>query len=97
MKSKLFRIFGVVTTVAVLVSMLSIAPAFAITQPTVSLSDYTISKTPVTYSIGFSLGTELGAGDTITITYPSDTIVGAAAATSSSIAASPGWVQLRQQ
>lgn len=91
MKSKLFRIFGVATTVAVLVSMLSIAPALGLTQPQVALTTgalaafpnnvaYVISNNNV-YHVTFTAGVAVPASGKIVIGFPAGTnITGLAAA-----------------
>ncbi len=93
MKKKFSKILGVGITLALLTSLtLFAAPVSALSQPTVTLAttaDAVISTANADYSLSFVLGKELTVGDTITITFPSDTVISAPTAT---IAASPGWI-----
>jgi len=72
MKSKFFRILGVVTTVAMLVGMLAIAPVAGLSVPTVGVTPTTISAA-ATYTIVFQITSALAAGDLIEITFPTGT------------------------
>ena len=88
------RLLGVVSVMVVvmLTSLLVMAlPASALTQPmvTIATGENVINQEDPDYIIVFSLGIELEAGDTITITFPEDTVV---ATPTASIAASQGWV-----
>ena len=100
MKKKFTRILGVGVTIALLTSLIVVAtPAMAITQPAVSFAtpaDSTISKPDADYTIHFKLGKEISANatdqDSITITFPSDTLVEETAEIVATIAAGPGWI-----
>lgn len=75
-------------------SLVMAAPAAALTQPTVTFvtsGDAVISKVDAGYTIIFTLGEELiETTDTITITFPSDTVI-TPGSLSATILASPGW------
>jgi len=96
MKSKFFRILGVVTSVAMLASVLAVVPAMALSVPQVTLATGSdvISKANANYTITFTTGTALtaAASDTITLTFPADTTIAASASITATIVASPGWV-----
>ena len=92
MKTKFTRILGVGLTVALITSLMVAAiPALALTQPSVSFTtgNDVISYADADYFVYFQLGKELSAGDTITVTFPSDTTVGTPTA---NITAGPGWI-----
>jgi hypothetical protein len=76
MKKKLSRILGVGLTLALLLSLVVGAiPAIAISTPTVSQTNNTISQTS-TYTILFQIQTGLtggGGGDQIVVTFPTGT------------------------
>jgi len=96
MKKKISRILGVGVTLAVVTSLLVGAlPAAALSGVTATLATGTnvISGTG-DYTVTFTVAQELVAGDTITITFPSDTAVAASAvvAAGASISVSPGWI-----
>jgi hypothetical protein len=98
MKNRFSRILGVGLAVALLTSLMMVAvPASALSQPVVTFGtpyvDDVISKVNANYTVRFTLGKQLWGNDatdnaTITIGFPSDTIVAAPTAT---IVASPGW------
>ena len=91
------RVVGVSVTLTLLVSLLLPAVASALSQPAVSIAsgDALISKADADYTIQFGLGKELagsaGGGDTITITFPGDTII-TPASLAATIQASGEWV-----
>jgi len=95
MKKRISRIIGVGVTLALLTSMLVMAlPASALSQPTVTLGAYPsnkISQANASYTIIFTIAKELDAGDTVTVTFPSDTIVGSTGNFTATIAGSYGW------
>lgn len=78
MKSKLFRILGVATTVAMLAGMLTVAPALAVTTPTAVLTlqgtgvAYTISS-PNIYTSTFTVGTLVPSLGKINVAFPATT------------------------
>jgi hypothetical protein len=99
MKRKFTKILGVGLTLALLTSLLlTAAPvsadvsSAAVTIPTAG--DNVISKLNPNYVLRFSINKSIsvGAGDTITVTLPADTVVGATAGGTAT--ASPGWVGL---
>jgi len=78
MKSKLFRILGVATTVAVLASMLAVAPALGLGTPTVSITPVAaVVGVNSTYTIMTSVNVALAAGDKIDVTFPTGTGISA--------------------
>jgi hypothetical protein len=91
MKKKISRILGVGVSLALLTSLLMVAPVSAISTPTATVDDATdeISEPSADYSIHFQILEELVPTDTITITFPEDTTV--AGAVTATIDASPGW------
>jgi hypothetical protein len=78
MKSKLFRILGVATTVAVLASMLAVVPALGMTSPTVALTAstggvaYQISSENI-YNITTTAGVAVPVNGFIEIVFPAGT------------------------
>jgi hypothetical protein len=79
MKSKLFKVIGVVATIAILASVLVAVPAMAITQPTVTMAAQgagtagVISNTNK-YTITFTAGAALTATvDKIVVAFPATT------------------------
>ena len=96
MKSKLFRILGVVAVVAMIATAI-VAPVAAdvgsVTATVSSANNPTVPanqiSAPGNYSIYFTPSVQLGPTDTVTITFPAAFTVGTATA---SIAASSGWV-----
>jgi hypothetical protein len=99
MKKKFTKLLGVGLTIALLVSLMVTAiPASALSQPSVSFgspapvgSDNQISKANANYIILVTLGKQLSSGDTITITFPSDTTIAASGSIAGTVSASPGW------
>jgi len=91
-------------TLALLTSLMTMAlPASALSQPTVTLGLYPnskISQVDADYTIIFTLGKDLEATDTITITFPAATTVatqstatdGTSGNITGTVTASPGWV-----
>jgi Right handed beta helix region len=78
MKSKYFRILGVVTVVAMLAGMLSVIPAFGMTTPSVTLTGVAGGTKYVTdhlnkYYISFQTGAAVGAGGRVNVTFPAKT------------------------
>jgi len=99
MKRKLSKILGIALTVALLTSLLiSVSPALALQQPTVTVSDLTISKLNPSYTIYTKTAVYLGANSTVTITLPAGTVVdnstavaGNSTTIAGTISAGPGW------
>jgi hypothetical protein len=77
MKSKLFRILGIVTIVSMLAGTLVAVPAMALDQPVVTLSNSTIGVA-ANYSIVTKVYTALAVAalDEIQITFPAGTNIG---------------------
>jgi hypothetical protein len=104
MKKRISRIIGVGVTLALLTSLLVMAlPASALSQPTVALGAYPnsmISYAGADYTILFTLGKDLEAGDIITITFPTGTTVatqtaptnGTSGNVTGTVTMSPGWI-----
>jgi hypothetical protein len=102
MKKKISRILGVGLTLALLSSLLIGAlPALALSAPTVSIAagQNVISQVGPVYTVRVTVDQQLDPGDTITITFPSDTAIPTAAMTVNTGAgedinmqASNGWV-----
>lgn len=82
MNRKLSKILGIALTIALLTSLVTVAaPAAALTQPQVSVpvGQTTIGAT-ATYTITFTAGTALQAGNQTVIVFPAGTNLGAAGA-----------------
>ena len=76
MKSKLFRILGVVTVVSMLAAMFIVAPAAALTQPTVTITPSTsYISAASSYSIVTTIASALAAGDQFVVTFPAGTVI----------------------
>jgi hypothetical protein len=72
MKKKFAKILGLIMTIALLTSLLTVAaPAAALTQPQVAIAPITATiQAASVYSITFTAGTAAAAGDQIVIVFP---------------------------
>jgi len=98
MKTKISKILGVGVTLALLTSLLLTAvPVSALSMPevTVDAAEDEISFVDADYAIFFTILEEINqaAGDTITITFPDDTVIDVMANIIATIEASPGWIE----
>jgi hypothetical protein len=85
MKSKFFRILGVVTVVAMLAATLTVAPALGLSAPNVALATGPVAAAPNNvagvisnsniYTITFTAGAAVPAGGKIVIVFPAGTKV----------------------
>ena len=91
MKKKFSKILGVGLTLALLASLLLTAvPVSALTQPTVILDGYLLSEDPVEYTIQFTLGEALDAGEDIIVAFPTGTDLSNVATGDTTLAATSG-------
>jgi len=89
MKKRLLTIMAVGLAFVLLTSLSFVtAPVSALSQPDVSITPNIVGVS-ADYTIIFTINNELSSGDTITITFPGDTSLGAINAV---IAAGPGWI-----